>query len=391
MVIEREKSGTKRPRTLIIGAGVAGLTLAALLRQRGEDPVVIERESALTHTGYMLGLYPMGSRVLHGLGLFPQFLEHSVSMRHYNIGNGQGQIIREYSLEAVAQRYGAIQGISRGQLIELLLAGVGDLPIRMGTTVTALKPRGAEVAVTFSDGSEASFDLVVAADGLHSETRKLILDAREYAYWNTGWGGWVFWDDPHDTRQDTYTEYWGAGRFLGLYPVKDKLGVFIGGPTSTAQAMGLEQFTRHVFEHFRQPVPVAADRVTVEGATDSFFWNFHDCRSALWRKGRVVLLGDAATGFIPTAGVGASMAMESAAALNDELSRTDAQHVELALDLYEKRHRQRVEAAQASSRGLGRMMFLDSRPLSWGRNQLLRFYSVEQLVSSIAKLADDPI
>jgi 2-polyprenyl-6-methoxyphenol hydroxylase-like FAD-dependent oxidoreductase len=57
---------------------------------------------------------------------------------------------------------------------------------------------------------------------------------------------------------------------------------------------------------------------------DMFYWRLDDCRAPSWRAGRVALLGDSACGFLPTAGIGASMAMESAAVLADELDRTDA-------------------------------------------------------------------
>ena len=374
---------------LIIGAGIAGLTLAALLHQRGLQPVVIEREPSAAGQGYMLGLYPMGASVLYGLGLHDKYKQQSTSMLHYNIGNGHGEVIRQYSLSGVAQRYGPIRGISRRELIGLLREGLGDLPVRYETTVTALQPHAEQVEAVFSDGSHDAFDLVVAADGLHSDTRRMLLTDDQYAYWNTGWGGWVFWIDPGENRLDTYAEYWGAGRFLGLYPVKDRLGVFIGGPASVARSMGMDAFIQHTLESFTHPV-LSIERLQA-GSSDAYFWDFHDCRASIWHKGRIVLLGDAATGFIPTAGVGASMALESAAALNDELSRTDAGRVEQALRLYEKRHRQRVEAAQKSSRQMGKMMFVQSPLLAWGRDQLLRFYTVEQLVSTVADIADEPI
>jgi len=85
------------------------------------------------------------------------------------------------------------------------------------------------------------------------------------------------------------------------------------------------------------------------------------------------------------------MAMESAAALADELSRTDARFVELALELFEKRRRPRVEAAQESSRGMGRMMFVEPRAVAWGRDQLVKAYSLERLVKGIADLMEEPI
>lgn len=380
---------TSRLRTLIVGGGVAGLTLAALLRQRGEAPVIIEREPELANTGYMLGLYPIGSRVLHGLDLYDRYRAESVTMRHYRIGNRKGEIVRSYSLQKVTQRFGPIQGIRRGTLIELLRTRSEDLPIYFETTVTALEQQSEEVKVTFSDGSSSRFDVVVAADGLHSDLRSMVLAEGEYAYRDTGWGGWVFWANPERAPLDTYTEYWGAGRFLGLYPVKDRLGIFLGGPVDTVKEKGFEPFAKEVADGFQPEAPgVAALR---DRPDDSFFWNFHDCRSRQWHQGRVVLLGDAAVGFLPTAGVGASMAMESAAALSDVLSRTSAERVEQGLALYEERHRRRVERAQTSSRQMGRMMFLESSLLARARNAMLSFYTVDQLVQSIADIMEEPV
>jgi hypothetical protein len=55
------------------------------------------------------------------------------------------------------------------------------------------------------------------------------------------------------------------------------------------------------------------------------------------------------------------------------------------------RRRKRAEAAQDDSRHLGSMMFVDSLPLAWGRDQLLKFYSLEMLAKQIAKSLDEPI
>ncbi|MDN5934433.1 MAG: hypothetical protein L0I24_25725, partial [Pseudonocardia sp.] len=70
---------------------------------------------------------------------------------------------------------------------------------------------------------------------------------------------------------------------------------------------------------------------------------------------------------------------------------TDATYVENALHLYEQRRRSRVEAAQAQSRRLARLMFIRSQPLAWGRNQGLRFASMEQLVGPLIKDLRHPI
>lgn len=128
-----------------------------------------------------------------------------------------------------------------------------------------------------------------------------------------------------------------------------------------------------------------------DDSAELFFWRLSDVRSTDWQRGRVVLLGDAAAAFLPTAGIGASMAMESAAVLADELSRTDARFVEHALTLYVKRRRERVEAIQDDSRQLARLVFVKSATLGHMRDLLMQFYSLERLASSVAKAFDEPI
>lgn len=85
------------------------------------------------------------------------------------------------------------------------------------------------------------------------------------------------------------------------------------------------------------------------------------------------------------------MAMESAAVLADELTRTNARFVEQALSLFVQRRKKRVEKIQKASRRLARMMFLKSSLVSSIRNQMTRFYSVERLAGSIANAFDEPI
>jgi 2-polyprenyl-6-methoxyphenol hydroxylase-like FAD-dependent oxidoreductase len=85
------------------------------------------------------------------------------------------------------------------------------------------------------------------------------------------------------------------------------------------------------------------------------------------------------------------MAMESASALDDVLARTGPEHVEQALERYEERHRARVERAQSDSRWLGRVMFVRSRAVAWVRNRLLRLFTVEQFVRSIASMMVEPV
>ena len=102
--------------------------------------------------------------------------------------------------------------------------------------------------------------------------------------------------------------------------------------------------------------------------------------------GRVALVGDAAAGFLPTAGIGAAMAMESAWVLGGLLADATPDRVPDLLGRYEESQRPRVEAAQANSHQLARLMFLRGRVLSGLRNTVARFVPLGTALGPITRL-----
>ena len=378
-------------RVLIVGAGIGGLTLAALLRRWNVKPDLIDRAPNFEHAGYMPGLYPLGSRILHGLGAFADFVAASDPMDYYALANGKGDVINRYDLGVVTHRFGPIRQTSRGELLTLLAAAAGHPPVRMGVALEAVEQHDNQVMARTSDGEVRRYDLVVGADGIHSAVRRQVFG--QSTTFDTGWGGWVWWADPALVPHDTVTEYWGAGRFLGVYPTKHRIGIVACGPIRNMDPddrTGRRDRMLRLFAALDGKAGAILHSLPGD-EEELFFWKLADQRAESWVKDRVVLLGDAAAAFLPTAGIGASMAMESAAVLADELSRADVAHLDHALAFYEMRRRKRVEAAQNDSRHMARMMFIENVPLAWGRDQTLKFYSLEQLVKQIAKIFEQPI
>jgi len=375
-------------KVLISGAGVAGLTCAALLEKQGIKPQIIEREKEtnFNKSGYMLGLLPLGGRVLNQLDLKEAYVNTSTRMENYEIFNEKGDKLKSYPLKYINESYGHYGGISREKLIELILNRVKS-KIIFDSEIKSLKNKGNKVEVNFEDEKTNIFDLVIIAEGLHSKSRKLLLSENEFNYYETGWGGWVTWlNEKPDT---SYREFRGNGSFLGLYPVENKLGAFLGGPVNHIKKIGKDNFINEIKNK------LSGDNILVNEALESiskdkhpFIWNFHDCKSSTWYKGSIVLLGDTATGFLPTAGVGASMAMDSASALSDELSRADEDHINYALKLYSKRQKARVEKAQKDSRNLGKFMFLNSKFKAAIRNRVLKFYTLQRMLSDLSGIME---
>ncbi len=381
---------TSELRILIVGGGIAGLTLAALLRQRGLRPVVIEQAQAYAPVGYVLTLWPAGGRILKGLGLHERFVAAGLPMRRYNVAGEDGRVIRGYDLDAPSRTYGPLISIARADLLEVLRAGLLDAPIRMGTTVAAIVQDSAAVSATFSDGTRAEFDLVVGADGLRSRVRELVFGRTPLRY--AGVTGWAFWIEPEFEPPDEITEYWGAGHFFGVYPAKGRLAAFVAlaAPANAPDPpTGRIERIRREFGHLGGIVPQILTELREPESIHHD--DFNDLKMKLWRKGRVVLIGDSSHGILPTGGVGASLAMESAAALADELSRADSRDLELALDRYVRRRRPRVDRIQAQSRLMGRFMLIRGRRLSAMRNWLLRFYSDQAMLRYWSAILNEPI
>jgi 2-polyprenyl-6-methoxyphenol hydroxylase-like FAD-dependent oxidoreductase len=377
-----------RLRVLVVGAGVAGVTLAQFLRAEGLDPVLVERRDADADPGYMLGLMPLVDPPLAYLKVQGAYRERSVPVRRYALRDRLGRPLRQYSLGSLLE-FGDYRGIARGELLAALAEAGGVVTYR--AKVTGLRQHGDVVRVVLSDGGSettAEFDAVIAADGLHSTTREMVLPTAQVTGYDTGWNGWVGWTEP-DGAPDLYEECWGAGFFVGLYPVKERIGVFVGGPRA-ATAAGAPAFVHRVRGQLRASDPRVDRALTaIADGDDVHSWSLADVRAATWSADRVGLVGDAAAGFLPTAGVGAAMAMESAAVLGRSLAGATPGSVADTLRRYEARQRPRVQAAQENSRVLARLMFRSSRPVAVARDVAARFVTLDRALAPIRRLLSD--
>jgi len=371
-------------RVLIVGGGVAGLALAAMLARQGREPVVAERVGSYADSGYGISLYPFGSAVLHGLGAYPGFAAESVELKTYQIADRHGGIIRSIDFARLMAGYGPTYMTARGTLIGLLRQACGDrAELRMGTTVSALREAGAQVEASLSDGSTGRFDLVVGCGGIHSVTRELLFGSQPGV--DTGWTGWTWWGRAGIFPPETVREWWLPGALFGVYPVPGRAMYLIAVPGATASADGLSQ--TEVRARLRAALGESALIPEIGAALGEasrlWPWPLRDVRSRRLRKGRVVLCGDAGTAFLPTAGVGASAALRCAAALADEPSRADARLVPLALDHYLERTTGPVRAHQRDSRRLARAMFLRSNALCRARDAATRHMPIRSMIGSI--------
>ena len=377
-------------RVLIVGGGIAGLTLTALLQQRGFKPTLVERIPEYGSVGYVIVLWPSGSRILKGLGVYRDLLDVGLQFTTYNVSDQQGQMIHSYSVKDVVDKYGPMLSTYRPDLIEVLKNAVDPDSIHMNTTVDEIEQNNDEVYVTFSDGTKGTYDLVVGCDGVRSKTRELAFGNVPLTY--SGMTGWSFWVKPEIAHTPEIAEYWGTGKFFGIWPTRGRLSVFTSVRNDGQSPDPVESRVNRIKNNFKDFGGLVPE--ILEGLDDPneiYHGYYNDLRMQKWYNGRVVLVGDAAHAILPTAGGGVSMAMESAAVLADELTRADSKYLDQSFEIYMSRRRSRVDKIQNQSRMMGKFAFADSRIVSSLRDFLMRFYSNKLHVRYWDTMLKDPM
>lgn len=385
-------------RILIVGGGVAGLTLAALLRRRGEEPTVVEKAKKYGQAGYVVTLWPMGSRVLRGLGLMEGFREVGAPLERTVMHDGRGRVLRSLEWGTKTARHGEVRKLERAALVDLLRSADGGVPVQMGLTVERIEQDVGEVPgpawVSFSDGSEGEFDLVVGADGFRSSVRELSFG--EVAPRYTGSVLFWWWQEAGGIPRGEIAQFAGVGRFFGVYPSKERIScvaVLSEEEVPEGRFDSIEDRRALLQKRFTgfggEPLRAVLDRL--DEAKNVERLRVADLRAPEWRRGRVVLVGDAATTLLPSVGAGASVAMESAAVLADELSRADAGHLSGALRLYEARRRKPVTGLQNGSRAMFRAATTRRRILAAVRDAAFRLAPEGMLLREVERSMERPI
>ncbi|MET7279994.1 NAD(P)/FAD-dependent oxidoreductase [Kribbella sp. NPDC005582] len=167
-------------KVLVIGAGTGGLALAHGLLRAGIEVAVFERDALRTDGlhGYRVGIDPDGSRALHAL-LPPELYDTFVATRardpkYFNMLTEDLKEVLSLELPPVTDPVESEKSISRMTMRQVLLTGLDDV-VEYGKEFTRFEQHGDQVTAHFTDGTAATGDLLVAADGAGSRVRRQYL------------------------------------------------------------------------------------------------------------------------------------------------------------------------------------------------------------------------
>jgi 2-polyprenyl-6-methoxyphenol hydroxylase-like FAD-dependent oxidoreductase len=339
---------------MISGASIAGPALAYWLDRYGFEVTVVERASAVRSGGYPIDVRGVALDVISRMGLLSQVQAAHVASRTMAFVDSDGKAIGVVPIYGFQGSETADVELSRGTLTTLLYGLTRDSPVRyrFGESIEALEDDGAGVDVRFSSGERERYDIVIGADGLHSNTRRLVFGPETPFNHYLGQTFNLF-SMPNDLGlSHGATVYAEPGRAAGLYAVGDTpedLFVFLIFATETppfgAHPDKAEQIERTagVFAGAGWEVPRLVE--ALRRADDLFFDTVSQIRMPAWSKGRVALVGDAAYAPSFRSGQGTSLALVGAYVLAGELAAHD--DTVDAFVAYERIMRPFVEANQA--------------------------------------------
>lgn len=329
---------------LVVGGGIAGLAATRALRQVGIEAIAVERAPVLGEVGAGIALWPNATDALERLGVLPAVAAASGPVSRVAIMTPGGRVL--FRVDPTGYPTPALC-IARPALIEALAPPAEAL--RLGTALVGFDQDDAGIRARFSDGSEATADLLVGADGGRSVVREALFSDGPPAYrGQTVVRGLA----PRVGPPGVASETWGDGLRVGLFDVGGGQAYWYIVETRPAASWSAEvdlEALRARVAGWHAPIGE-----TLAGAAAAVRHGVFD-RPALraWHRGRAVLVGDAAHAMTPDLGQGGAVALEDAVALAACLS--SAATVAEALGAFERARRARAARIAWQSRWAGRL------------------------------------
>ncbi|MGA9486903.1 MAG: FAD-binding domain [Methylocella sp.] len=369
---------------LISGAGIAGPTLAFWLKAAGFEPTLIERAPALRTGGYVIDFWGLGYDIAERMGLARDINRVGYHMREMRIVDDRGKRVTGFGTKVFGELTGGrYVTLGRSDLSRLLFEKVkGTTEVIFDNEIVGLQERADCVRVQLKHAGERRFDLVIGADGLHSDVRRLAFGPQHQFEKQLGYVVAAFEVRGYRPRdEDVYVMYGRPGWMLGRFTLHDDrtlfLFVFATDNVSLPATLDLQKaMLRERYGDGKWECPRILDEV--DQTHELYFDRVSQIRMESWSRGRVALAGDAAFCVSLLAGQGSALAMISAYVLAGELATAGGRYEE-AFGKYEAFLRAYINTKQ---QGAERFAAIFAPKTQWGlclRNQVIKAFAIPGL------------
>ena len=347
----------KKISVAVVGAGMGGLAVAATLRAIGANVRVYEQAREFARVGAGIQMLPNAMKGLRALGIEERLRKIAFEpISHLNRDWNTGAIMRELPMSESA--FGApYLCMHRAELHEALLSVLPPEIIHLNKKLIGLEQKSNEVSLTFADGTTATADIVVGADGIHSVVREIIVGPDKPLHKGRIAYRAVFSSSLLEGRDLglSRTKWWGIDRHIVIYyttATRSEI-YFVTSVPEPAEWLTQESWSAkgdvrelcREYEGFHEDV-----MAVLRACPDCHKWAILE-REPLprWSDGRVVLLGDACHPMTPYMAQGGATAIEDAAILARCLEEVQCEDIETAFTRYEAHRKPRTSRIQAIS------------------------------------------
>lgn len=362
-------------KILVCGASIAGPALAYWLDHYGFEVTLVERAETVRSGGYAIDIRGSAIDVSERMGMLSALRDAHIRTRCWTFRNARRVITSLRQEDITGGVVGRDVEVPRGVLANLLYDLTRDrIAYRFGDCVTAIDDQVDGIDVGFRSGRQERYDLVVAADGLHSTTRALAFgpEAQFDSYLGSCFAGFSL-PNRHGFDHEAVI-YNAPGLMASVYETGGErmnglLAYRRPKPASAeyADVDGLRRDLRARYAGEGWIVPELLD--DMEAADDLYFDSMLQIHMPRWWNGRVAVVGDAAYGPSFFSGQGTSLALVGAYVLAGELATKT--HHEDAFAAYDRTARRFVEDNQATALGGSDIMVPATRTKIWTRNRMM--------------------
>jgi 2-polyprenyl-6-methoxyphenol hydroxylase-like FAD-dependent oxidoreductase len=332
-------------KALICGAGIAGATAAYWLAKGGFQVTVVERAQDMRSSGSPVDVRGTAVEVAERMGVMTQIRAADTCVRDMVFVNARGRVVSRVDMRTTWADPGDVE-LPRGELAAILREAVpSDVEFLFDDWVTALDQDADGVTAVLASGATRRFDIVIGADGAHSGVRALAFGPESDYLKHLG--VYVATLPLDGETGSELVMYNTPGRAVAIHPAGGRPGaafMFRAPPIAHFDHRDLDQHKRLLAAAYAGAgwrVPELLDRVRV--ADDLYFDSVSRIEVPAWSRGRVGLVGDAAS-CVSLFGDGSSLAMTGAFTLADALG----DDIPAGLRAYEARHRPQRAAKENS-------------------------------------------
>ena len=360
--MEKPNEDLSYRRLLIVGGGIAGFAMLRACTQRGLRAQLVEAASGPPDVGLGLNLPGNAVRAFRALGIADSLRQGAATVRRREYRNAADRLVFAVDEAAYWGEQDTPVCARRGFVLDLLRTGADPGQVRFGTTVTGLAETDDGIEVSFADSTTERYDLVVAADGVHSRVRTSQLGAVATRESLLSSASWRFVTVNPGVR--CWSVWTGAAGTLLLIPLVAGQVYGYASATAGGSVAADPQWLRSTFVDYPAPARHAISSALAEPSS-LYHSPVEEVRLESWPQGRVVLIGDAAHATAPVWAQGAALAAEDALVLAELLA--SGQDWASAGAAFERRRRDRVEHVQRMTDRLSRAAALPG----WFRDIIL--------------------